>query len=179
MPRYIAFLRAINVGGHVVPMAKLKSHFEKLGFTGVETFIASGNVIFETRSKAAATLERRIKRHLLGALGYEVTTFLRTCGEVAAIAECQPFAVPAFKTAVAFNVGLLAAPLNAGQLKRVAGLRSDHDDFRVAGREIYWLCRVRQNESRFTNVRFEKALGLRATFRNRNTLQRLAAKYPA
>jgi len=45
--RYVALLRAINVGGHVVKMDVLRKHFTKLGFTNVETFIASGNVLFD------------------------------------------------------------------------------------------------------------------------------------
>ena len=50
MPRYIAFLRALNVGGHTVKMDHLRSLFEALGFGGVESFIASGNIIFDTPS---------------------------------------------------------------------------------------------------------------------------------
>jgi hypothetical protein len=52
------------------------------------------------------------------------------------------------------------------------------DDFRVRGAEIYWLAKVGQAGSEFTNARMEKALGVRATFRGMNTVQRLAAKYP-
>ena len=50
MPRYIAFLRAINIGGHTVKMDDLRQLFESLQFTSVETFIASGNVIFKAGS---------------------------------------------------------------------------------------------------------------------------------
>ena len=53
--RFIAFLRALNVGGHVVKMDALKRHFERLGFADVETFIASGNVVFSARLKALET----------------------------------------------------------------------------------------------------------------------------
>ncbi len=56
MPRYIALLRGVNLGGHTVKMDRLKKLFEELGFKKVETFIASGNVIFETGSKNAAAL---------------------------------------------------------------------------------------------------------------------------
>jgi uncharacterized protein (DUF1697 family) len=72
MPRYVAFLRAINVGGHIVKMDALRRHFASLGFDDVETFIASGNVIFQSRSTAAAALERRIEACLEERLGYEV-----------------------------------------------------------------------------------------------------------
>ena len=56
MPRFVAFLRALNVGGaHVVKMDALKRHFEAMGFTDVETFIASGNVVFTAKSAKAWT----------------------------------------------------------------------------------------------------------------------------
>ena len=56
MPKYIAFLRAINVGGHIVKMDQLRKLFEELQFEHVEKFIASGNVIFDTKSKNIAAL---------------------------------------------------------------------------------------------------------------------------
>ena len=74
MPKYFAFLRAINVGGHTVKMDYLRALFEALGFANVETFIASGNVIFETKSKDTNALQREIEKHLHQALGYEVAT---------------------------------------------------------------------------------------------------------
>ena len=76
MSRYIAFLRAINVGGHTVTMDRLRALFTSLGFTRVETFIASGNVIFDTPSRSPTKLESNIEQHLQLALGYEVRTFL-------------------------------------------------------------------------------------------------------
>src|SRR5262252_1044996 len=91
MPRFVAFLRAINVGGHVVTMAKLRKEFEALGLQDVETFIASGNVIFTSRSTDLAALEKKIESRLRTSLGYEVATFVRTAEEVAALAEYKPF----------------------------------------------------------------------------------------
>ncbi len=107
MPRYIAFLRAINVGGHTVKMDALRQHFESLGFTGVETFIASGNVVFETESTDAQALERQIEGALHAALGYEVATFIRTTAELAAVAQYEPFATSALATAMALSVAFL------------------------------------------------------------------------
>src|SRR5262245_62756508 len=85
MIRYIAFLRAINVGGHVVRMDDLRRQFEALRFSNVETFIASGNVVFESPSRDREAMEKAVEKRLLKALGYEVHTFIRTCDEVAAI----------------------------------------------------------------------------------------------
>lgn len=178
MPRYIAFLRAINVGGHIVKMYDLRVLFESLQFKGVETFIASGNVIFETASKSSLNLPAKIEAHLHKALGYEVATFVRTDLEVAAIANYKPFRESNVKSAGAFCVGFMAQPLEREGEKTLMRFRSDIDDFHVNGTEIYWLCQKRQSESNFSNFSFEKALKRRATFRGMNTILRLAAKYP-
>src|SRR5438093_13743288 len=91
MPPYVAFLRGINVGGHTVKMDDLRRHFEAMGVANVSTFIASGNVLFESPEADAAALERRIEATLHAALGYESATFLRTDAELAAVAAQDPF----------------------------------------------------------------------------------------
>ncbi len=91
MPRYVAFLRAINVGGRNVKMDRLREVFESLGFTNVETFIASGNVIFEWQDQDTRALERQIEARLLESLGYHVDTFIRSSQELADVIAYQPF----------------------------------------------------------------------------------------
>src|SRR6187399_925349 len=101
--RYVAFLRAINVGGRNVSMAVLKRPFEQLGFTGVHTFIASGNVVFCATRRSVSRLEAEIGDALLAALGYEVATFVRTDQEVAAVARHKPFPEAAMRAAQSVN----------------------------------------------------------------------------
>ena len=72
----------------------------------------------------------------------------------------------------------IEAQLGPVALAGLKAFESEFDTFAAQGREAYWLCRVKQSESRFANAVFEKALGLTATWRGINTLQRLAAKYP-
>ena len=60
MARLFAFLRAINVGGHTVSMGRLQQVCTDLGCAGVETFLASGNVIFASRTAGSAALEKRL-----------------------------------------------------------------------------------------------------------------------
>jgi uncharacterized protein (DUF1697 family) len=158
-------------------MAALRDHFATLGFGDVETFIASGNVVFQSRSARLDHLERRIEAHLLAALGYEVKTFLRTEAEVAAIAGYRPFPTARQRSATSFNVGFLAAPLGPGARRTLLDLRTAIDDFRVHGREVYWLCQKGQGQSTFSNVQFERLVKARTTFRGVNTIVRLAAKY--
>jgi uncharacterized protein (DUF1697 family) len=178
MPRYIAFLRAINVGGHVVKMDVLRAEFEKLGFRGVETFIASGNVIFETRSTKTAAIEDKIEKALHQALGYEVATFVRTPAQIAAIAKHQAFAPEAVATCGALNVGMLKTPLEPARVQGLAALRTDIDDFHANGAELYWICAMKQNESKVSNAAFERLLKGKATFRGMKTIEKLVAKYP-
>lgn len=178
MTRYIAFLRAINVGGHTVKMDDLRRMFESLGYAKVETFIASGNVVFETASKSARALEGEIEKTLSRQLGYEVATFLRTDTELAALAAYKPFPPAKLKAATAFNVAFLSGPLDKQSKHKLMTLRTAIDDFHVYGREIYWLCLRKQSESTFSNALLEKSLSLRSTLRGMNTVQKMAAKYP-
>ena len=177
MPRHLAFLRAINVGGHTVRMSALRALFEALGFRRVETFIASGNILFDAAARNTGPLEARIERHLKDALGYAVATFLRSPAEVAAIAAYRPFgdADPA-AAGGALMVGFLKAPPSADAEHRVLTLRAETDDFHVHGRELYWLARGGVGTSPVGGARLERALGAPATFRNVTTVRRLALK---
>ena len=177
MSRTFAFLRAINVGGHTVTMAQLKALFEELGLRNVETFIASGNVVFDGGSAKEAALQRKIEGHLHEALGYEVATFLRTERELTALVRGCPFSEAEVAGATALNVALLQGPLTAEAEVRLQGLRTEVDAFRMSGHEVWWLCFAKQSESTFSNAVFEKTVKVKATFRGFNTLQRLAAKY--
>ncbi len=178
MPRYVAFLRAINVGGrNTVKMDFLRHVFESLGLSNVETFIASGNVVFETTSKNTQALEREVENRLREALGYEVATFIRTGAELAAVADYKPFSQPDLDGAAALNIAFLAAGLDDEASQRLMALRTDIDDFHAHGREVYWLCRQRQSWSKISNAVLEKALGRKSTLRGANTVRRMAAKY--
>jgi uncharacterized protein (DUF1697 family) len=177
MSRYIAFLRAINVGGHTVKMDYLRQLFESLGLSSVETFIASGNVVFETTSKNAKALESKIENKLRESLGYEVATFIRTDAELASIASYKPFPKSELEAAAALNIAFLADTLDDESRKKVLALRTGIDEFHVHGREVHWLCRRKQSESTFSNAVLEKTLGRRSTLRGADTVKKIATKY--
>ncbi|MDO9303545.1 MAG: DUF1697 domain-containing protein [Anaerolineales bacterium] len=177
MSKYIAFLRAINVGGHNVKIDHLRQLFESLGFANVETFIASGNVIFEAKAGNIKTLEKKIETCLHESLGYEVATFIRTNAEVAEIAKYKPFPQSQLDAATALNIGFLADALNDAATQKLMSMQTEIDDFHVHGREIYWLCRKKQSDSKISNVVIEKALGAKSTLRGVSTVNKLAEKY--
>jgi len=91
MVRFAAFLRAVNVGGTgKLPMAELRAMCEAEGFTAVETYIASGNVVFTTklsRDQAKTKLEKRLVQHL----GKPPGLFLRDADQLKAIIDGNPF----------------------------------------------------------------------------------------
>jgi uncharacterized protein (DUF1697 family) len=177
VPRLIAFLRAINVGGHTVTMATLRQEFEALGFSNVETFIASGNVVFTSRAAKPAALEKKIEQRLQAALGYEVATFVRTDAEVAAVAAYRPFPAAQIALDATLYVGFADRPFDAAAARAVMTFNTEIDDFRVKGREVYWLRKTRQSDSPFKYASLEKKLNIRVTFRGINTVVRLAAKH--
>ena len=177
MPRHIAFLRAINVGGHTVKMDQLRELFEELGLKEVETFIASGNVIFRSPAKSAA-LEAKVERHLRQALGYDVDTFIRTDEEVTAVAGYRPFKDIPAGFAGSLVVGFLRGPVDATTSRAILALRTEVDDLHLNGRELYWRTAGGQSDSTLSNALFERTLKGKATFRNINTVTRLAARYP-
>jgi len=88
---YIALLRAINVGGRVVKMDRLRSIFTDLGFTNVGTFIQSGNVFFESNEQDPNAIRYKIESGLKEALGYEVPAVVRTLEQLRAAVNLDPF----------------------------------------------------------------------------------------
>jgi uncharacterized protein (DUF1697 family) len=178
MPRFIAFLRAINVGGaRTVKMNILCDLFESLGFSRVTTFIASGNVVFETTSKNAKRLESKVARKLREGLGYPVEAFIRTEAELARVANFKAFRESDTDSVAQSNIIFMAEPLDERSKNRVMALQTDTDEFRVHGREIYWLRRIKPGASTFSTVPFEKALDRPFTIRSSKTVKAMAEKY--
>lgn len=88
---YVALLRGINVGGNnIIPMATLVKTFERLGFTSVKTFIASGNVIFASAERDARKLEETIEKALAADLDYEGKVVVKSKREMDAIIKALP-----------------------------------------------------------------------------------------
>jgi uncharacterized protein (DUF1697 family) len=175
MARYAAFMRALNVGGHVVKMDALKTIFVKLDYTTVESFIASGNIVFETGTRDRAALERTIEAALQKTLGYEVATFVRDFDELEVIGAAMPF--KGLVDAPTYVVGFLHQPLDAAAKKRFIALAAKEDMFAATGREVWWHSSVGQGVSKFGANVFDRALGVRSTWRNVRTIRKMVAKW--
>jgi uncharacterized protein (DUF1697 family) len=92
MPTYVALLRAVNVGGTgKLAMSRLKSICTEAGFERVETYIASGNVVFASKAKPAK-VKAELEARLAAELGKPVGVMVRTASEMAAVLAANPFA---------------------------------------------------------------------------------------
>jgi len=178
MPKYIAFLRAINVGGHIVKMDLLKKFFEKMGFEKVETFIASGNVLFESKSKSIDAIKKKIETELKKSLGYNVATFIRTTNELKTISEYKAFIDSDLNNEHnTLYIGFLdGTPFKENQNK-VFAMQDEANEVHFNKTELYWLCRKNFSDSGIDGKKLEKVLGMNLTMRNSTTVRKMAAKF--
>jgi uncharacterized protein (DUF1697 family) len=174
MNKYVAFLRAINVGGNtVIKMAELKQIFESMGLENVQTYIQSGNVIFESGEEDPTSLEKQIERQIETATGYKTQLFVRTFREVQSIASKSPFTAEANETV---HITFLHGRPDRKQQQALLSFKSDADDFAIKGREVYNLRHDRE-KSIFSNNFIEKILKMPGTTRNMTVIKKIAEKY--
>ncbi|HTP71190.1 MAG TPA: DUF1697 domain-containing protein [Burkholderiaceae bacterium] len=175
MTTYVAFLRAINVGGRFVKMAVLAQHFRDLGHADVLTYINSGNVVFGSTARKADALAAAIERGLNARLDFETHAFVRSAAQLHEIAR-RGMSLASDRTLADVNVAFLTTPLPAPQVAALLALRSAVDDFVVDGTEVYWTSRVGQRESTLSNAVFERKLKVRTTLRRAVMLHGLSQR---
>lgn len=171
----VAFLRAINVGGHVVKMDRLREIFVALDLANVQTFIASGNVVFDS-SKTPEDLEALIEARLEKVLAYPVATFIRTPADLREVLVCRPITAAERTAAANIMVGFTRHDITAdgkGKLKELCG---PIHQFRVHGREIYWMRSKLGDFGDVQGSRMDKATGV-VTFRSLTTVTKIVDKY--
>lgn len=172
MQRYVAFLRAINVGGRRVSNDRLREVFAAIGFADVDTYLASGNVVF-SGDGAASECASRIEAGLGDALGYEVPTFVRKLEDLTDILDAMTFAEAlGHKRYVMF----LRRPLSDEQSEALAELSNDVDHFSTTSSTINWDRNLDAGES-MTTGEVETALGVQTTRRTLRTIERITRKF--
>jgi uncharacterized protein (DUF1697 family) len=165
MPAFIALLRAVNVGGTgKLPMQELQAICLKLGFTKVRTYIASGNVVFQSKL-SEKEIKAALEKSLAAYAGKPVGAMVRTASEMASVAAANPFPDAAPNRTVAV---FLDEPPPADALKLVT--RQKDEEVRLGLREIY-ICYGEGMASSKLKVPAAK----KGTARNMNTVAKLAA----
>ncbi len=164
MTAYVALLRAVNVGGTgKLPMADLKKLCHGAGFGRVQTYIASGNVVFESEANEAA-VKAALEAQLFAFTGKPVGVLVRTGTEIAAVLRDNPFPDAAFNRTVAI---FLDEPPPADAFERATGVNGE--EMRVGTREIYVHYRNGMGNSKLRIPAANKG-----TARNMNTVAKLA-----
>jgi uncharacterized protein (DUF1697 family) len=164
MAGYVALLRAVNVGGTgKLPMSDLKALCERAGFGKVRTYIASGNVVFDshaTEARVKAVLEAALEAYA----GKPVGVLVRTASEMAEVLAGNPFPnAPANRSVAIF----LDEPPTGEALDRITGMNGE--EVRLGKREIY----VHYGDG-MANSKLKIPAARSGTARNMNTVSKLA-----
>lgn len=174
--KYISILRGINVSGQKkVKMADLKILYEEQGFENVNTYIQSGNVIFESKTKLTIeALKKIIEKAIETKYAFQVPVDIRTNQELKQIIKnCSYEEVKKEENGTKVLVTFLqSTPFNQKQ-ESLLGYVKSPEKLIIQGREIYLYCPNGYGKSKLTNVFIEKKLGISATTRNWKSVKKL------
>jgi uncharacterized protein (DUF1697 family) len=172
---YVAFLRAVNVGGRTVRMDRLRGLVSDLGFSNVRTHIQSGNVFFESTSSNQDALARKIEKHLESELGFDVPTFVRSIPEIERAIALNPFkavrVTPDIRLCIIFVSDALPKALELPA-------RSPKGDFEILAMtrgEAFVVARLREGKMGNPSAFIEKTFGVSATARFFDTTAKILA----
>ncbi len=167
---YVAFLRAINVGGrNVIKMSELKECLEAVQLKHIQTFLQSGNVVFESELEDAEKLQVLIQTAIEFVFGHSVPVIIRTLDEMETILASQPFADYASLPKDKIFINYLQNAPTETTLASFKPIYAKGDVFKIDGKNIFLYCQNPYNETKLQNGFFEKKLLCFATTRNFNT----------
>lgn len=172
--KYVAFLRAINVGGkNLIKMLDLKKIFESAGMRNVSTYIQSGNVIFESNLKEKEVLESKIEKKLHKSLSTDVLVFTREVEELNMMIDSDPFQKLNGKGEGKFYVTFLKDDLKPNISLPYFSSKKDVEIIHCFGGELYSISHEVKGQFGFPNLFIEKEFKVKATTRNWNTLNKI------
>jgi uncharacterized protein (DUF1697 family) len=173
---YIGLLRAVNLGSHnKVSMADLRAMLAELGFTNPQSLLQSGNLVFESKTRQTAPLEKLLEDAAASRLGLSTPFFIRTGAEWQQAIADNPF--PKETKAEPGHTLLMClkdAP-SAAAVKSLQEAIKDREVVKARGRHAYFLYPDGLGRSRLTITLIEKKLGTTGTARNWNTVLKLGA----
>jgi uncharacterized protein (DUF1697 family) len=173
---FMAFLRAINVGGRKpVAMADLRQLLAQLGFADARSLLQSGNLLFRGKGWTSLRLEGLLKAEARERLGLETDVFIRTAKEWHGVIERNPFPREAERDPGHLLVMLLKDAPGRREVEALRAAIKGPETVRAAGKQLYIVYPKGSGRSRLTNALIERTLGTRATGRNWNTVLRLDA----
>ncbi|CAA6820970.1 MAG: Unknown protein [uncultured Sulfurovum sp.] len=173
---YISLLRGINVGGHKkILMADLKALYELLGFEKVETFIQSGNVVFNT-DKSAETLLEEIQKAIANKYGFEVLVQIRQIADFENIIKSCPYTKLDLEVdkATKIMITFLDALPKEEDITELMTYVKTPEQLVVLGKEAYLYCPNGYGKTKLNNNFLESKLKVNATTRNWKSVMRIS-----
>lgn len=168
MPRRLALLRAVNVGGRKLPMAELRALCEGLGWRSVETYIQSGNVVFEAHGEAVV-LETALERAVAERFGFEAPAMIRSAVEWRALLAANPFPQEAEVEPNRVFIGVPKHNLEAGAAEKIEGKAAAGERVIEAGGALWFYYPQGAGTSKLTPALIDRAAGSAVTARNWRT----------
>jgi len=168
---YIALLRGINVGGHrQIPMAALREFLTKSGFQNVETYIQSGNVVFQSSEVNALKIEATIQKAIFSHFGFEVSVLIKTREDLQHIFDASPFVADEKKAS--YFMMLHDTPEDT-LVKEASEKVYEDEVYHIINDCLYFYCEKGYGKAKFNMNYFERKLKTFATSRNYKTMIKL------
>jgi len=170
MGTYISLLRGINVSGQKkILMSDLKSLYSELGFSNVQTYIQSGNVVFQSTIEDKNVISKALKNSISQEYNFDVPLLIVSLEELEAIANQNPYlAIDEFNPKFQY-VGFLFSQAEQDKIQSVATFSNEIETFEIKKSIIYFYCRSGYGKTKFSNNFFESKLKVVVTTRNWNS----------
>ncbi len=176
MPRMLALLRAVNVGGRSrLPMADLRRVLDGLGFASVTTVLQSGNAVFTARAQPIPVLEGRIEQALLDTLGLAADVIVRSADQWQTLVDGNPFTAASVEDPSHMLAMCLKAPATYTSMEPLEQAATAGERIHLVRNTLYIVYPHGIHRSRLTGPLIERTLGTRGTARNWNTVLKLQA----
>jgi uncharacterized protein (DUF1697 family) len=173
MKKYVSFLRGINVGGkNMIKMEALREMFVSLGFTGVKSYINSGNIIFETDETDDNLLSADIKKAIAETFSFDIQVMTRTISEIETLVKSNPFAGQ-FENDKDLHVFFLDEDLSDEKRELLLSQASENEMFAILPRTIFVNLRISILDSIVGKGFIDRKLKASATARNWRTVNKL------
>jgi len=173
MNTYMALLRGINVSGQKkIPMADLRGLLTKSGLQNVQTYIQSGNIIFQSSEENVRKLEEKIHGAIKIHFGFEVPILIKTYKQLQQIFDACPFSEE--KKINSYFILLYSTP-NVKLVDEVSKTSYPNEEFIITNKCIYFYCSTGYGKAKLNNNFFERKLKITSTARNYRTMVKLLA----
>lgn len=173
MATYISFLRGINVSGkNMIGMADLKKLFGNLGFTDIQTYVQSGNVIFRAENTDPGKAEKMITEAIRCEFSFEVPVIVLTPAKLERIINGNPFRDDPGKDPSFMHVTFLASAPAAFDPTQILAKKAEGEEIAFSDEAVYLFCPNGYGNTKLSSQFLENKLGVTATTRNwRTTMQ--------